>query len=80
MNTETVSGSGAPLETQVYTLEGSLCQLAADGPKADTEKQNYPVVLFFKKHCNKAVKGEHASTSMHLKLRLPLQLKKAGET
>lgn len=46
MNTETISGSATPLEAQVYTLEGSLCLLAADGPKADTEKQNYPVVLF----------------------------------
>lgn len=55
--------------------------MAADGPKADTEKQNYPVVLLFKKsHGDKAVKGEYVSTLMYLELRLPLQLKKAGET
>lgn len=70
MNTETTPCSATPSETQHCTLEQSLCQLAAHTPKADTEKQNYPVVLFLKSHCNKAVKGEHVSSSMYLKLRL----------
>lgn len=81
---ETTYCSAAPSEIHVLHFGAVACQLAADEPKADTEKQNYPEIdILFKKknHCNKAVKEEKkkASALMYQKLRLPLQFKKAGD-
>lgn len=65
-NTETTPCSATRLETQDCTLEESLCQLAAEIPKAETEKKNYLVVLFLKKSLQQGCKGrtcEHFDVS-----------------
>lgn len=84
-NRETTYCSAAPSEIHVLHFGVVACQLAADEPKADMEKQNYPEIdILFKKKKKKSLqhgcKGKKkVSAFMYQKLRLPLQFKKAGD-
>lgn len=51
--------SATPSEIHVLNFGAVACQLAADKPKADTEKQNYSEIdiLFKKKSLQQGCKG-----------------------
>ena len=55
------------------------CQLDADEPRAETEKQNYPEtdILSLQQGCK--AKKKKRSALMYQNLRLPLQFKKVGD-